>query len=704
MTASPPDDRPTRPGPAAGARLLALPRRHPVWTGLLIAIVLFLLLFDWNWFRGPLERYISGKTHREFRISDLDVSLGMTPTIRMRDLYFANADWSKSGEPMAKAKAVEFSISLRAAFDGKILVPRIALTEPDLLFEQTSDGRRNWVLSPPGAEKTQSRFRIGSLSVDKGRARYQDAKLPFSIDVGASTFDPAVQAKVKDGTARPANNRYTTRFAFKGKYHDADFSGTALTGDTLSFQQTGIDFPLKGELKAGTTDLQVEGTIADAADISAIDTDLHIQGKTLANLYPFLLLPLPATPPYDLKGHLTLKGDTYTLEKLEGKIGSTDVHGSAGYVSREPRPLLTADLHSAHLDITDLGPIIGVQTQDAGGKPVAKQSQTNTRAQAKEAQKDKAPSGRVLPSGSFDGSRLQKIDAKVKIDAKDLVVPVKLPLESLKGSLVLDDAVLTIDPLDIGFAGGKLLAQIRMDAQKPTLQTSVKVDLRRIHIDQLLPAKSAVAKGAGLLGASLQLAGPGNSIADAAAKADGRIAVAVSNGRVSALLDAASGLNGGAVIAALAGGDRDIPIRCGGVVFDVKDGKGTSKLFVIDTTQTQILGSGTFDLGTERFDITVEPLPKDAGFLSLRTPVRLYGSFATPQFELKKVPLIARAAGVVALAAVAPVAALLPLIEPGPGETTNCGKVDAEVLGARNQATGAAPPLTGPKGGAKASK
>ena len=682
---------------SVAARLGAFPRRHPIWTAILVALILLIVLFDWNWFRGPLERYITQKTQREFRISDLDVSLGLTPTIRMRDLYFANADWSESKKPMAQAKKVEFSVSLRDALQGKILVPRISLTEPDLLFEQTKDERQNWVLTKPSADKKESNFRIGSLSVDKGHLVYQDAKTPFSIDINTSTFDPQVQEKVKDADAKPSNNRYTTRFDFKGKYRDGSFTGNALTGDALSFEQTGVDFPLKGDLHAGTTHLQVEGTIADAAKISAIDVQLRIAGETLANLYPFLVLPLPATPPYELAGHLKLSGNTYALEDLKGKIGSSDIYGSGGYVNKEPRPLLTADLHSNHLEVTDLGPVVGVQTKGSGGKPDTKQSETSNRAEAKQAQRDDAHAGRVLPSGTFDGSRLQKIDADVKLDAKQLVVPIKLPLESLKGTIKLDDAVLKIDPLDIGFAGGNIIAKIMLDAEKPTIASDFKIDARRIHVDKLVPADSKIAKGAGLIGASIQLKGNGNSIADVAAKADGRLAAAVSKGRISDLLDAASGLNGGKVLAILAGGDEEIPIRCGGIVFNVKDGKGKSDLFVIDTQATQILGNGTFDLGTEKFDITVAPKPKKAGILSLRTPVRVYGTFRDPQFELEKAPLIARIGGAIALAAVAPIAALLPLIETGPGEQTDCGEVRDEVSGAQKQATGKAPAQSSPK-------
>ena len=82
-------------------------RRHPIWMGLALlvaAAVVFVALFDWNWVRPSLERYISNKTEREFRTSDLHVKLGLTPTIRMRDVYFGNAAWAKDEPAMAQVE------------------------------------------------------------------------------------------------------------------------------------------------------------------------------------------------------------------------------------------------------------------------------------------------------------------------------------------------------------------------------------------------------------------------------------------------------------------------------------------------------------------------------------------------------------------------------------------------------------------------
>jgi len=211
--------------------LARFPRRHPVWSILVIALVLLVLMFDWNWFRGPLERYISNKTQRTFRISDLHVTLGLTPTIRMRDVYFSNAPWSKE-KPMAQIETAEFSVSL-LDLPNNILIPRVALTKPDLVFERLKDDSRNWVLSDP-SNKSPSKLSISTLSVDQGTLRYVDHGQPMELNVKVSTFDPTVQDAVKDADAKPINHHYTTRYNFDGAYHGAGFSGTALTGEVLS--------------------------------------------------------------------------------------------------------------------------------------------------------------------------------------------------------------------------------------------------------------------------------------------------------------------------------------------------------------------------------------------------------------------------------------------------------------------------------------
>ncbi|WP_420223443.1 AsmA family protein [Pigmentiphaga litoralis] len=660
-------------------------KRHPIALGVLLFLILLVLVFDWNWLRHPVERYISSKTERTFTLGHLDVDLGFPTVVRLRDVYFSNADWGRK-EPMAKVGQVEFSVSLPSLFADKILMPRLAVSNADVVMEMDKEGRRNWRLSEPD-DTRPGRVRIGSLAVTDTRLRFYQYARNLEVAVDATTFDPRAADQARDGDAQPDNATFTTRYAIRGNYNDAAFAGEAIAGDTLTFQESGTPFPLKGYLEAGTTRFDVDGQIADVVNLSAIDARMKIRGETLANLYPFLLLPLPASPPYALEGHLKLNGNLYTMDELRGKIGSSDVTGSGTYEKREPRPLLTAKLSSSLLDVTDLGPLIGVSKKHDGASPPVSQSETKNRASAKA--KDAASDKRVLPTQQFQPERFKAIDAAFDLDAGKLKVPGKLPLDSLKVSLRLKDGVLKLEPFTVGMGAGAVVSRITLDASGEPMRADAQIDIKQVGLSRLLPASDKVAPSTGTLGGRISLRGTGSSVAEFAAKADGQISLAVSRGRVSNLIDAASGLNGGKVIALLAGGDEQITLRCGAALFDVKQGKGTSRVFVIDTEETQVVGDGSFDLAAERVNLTLAPQPKNPGFLSARTPLNIHGSFVSPQFDLEKKPLVARAVGAAALAVIAtPLAALIPFIETGPGEDTDCSKVWGKVPAAKSGTTG----------------
>jgi uncharacterized protein involved in outer membrane biogenesis len=138
-------------------------------------------------------------------------------------------------------------------------------------------------------------------------------------------------------------------------------------------------------------------------------------------------------------------------------------------------------------------------------------------------------------------------------------------------------------------------------------------------------------------------------------------------------------------------GDREIPLNCGATVFEVQKGKGQTTLFVLDTAQTQVIGAGAFDLAHEVFALHVEPKPKKKGLLSLRTPIDIKGTFSHAEVALDKKPLVARAGAALALAVVNPFAALLPLIETGPGKDTPSASVmrEAETANQKSSAPSA---------------
>jgi uncharacterized protein involved in outer membrane biogenesis len=67
--------------------------------------------------------------------------------------------------------------------------------------------------------------------------------------------------------------------------------------------------------------------------------------------------------------------------------------------------------------------------------------------------------------------------------------------------------------------------------------------------------------------------------------------------------------------------------------------------------------------------------------ISLRAPIYVRGTFKEPDLSVDKGTLALRAGGALALAVVAPVAAIVPLVSTGPGETSGCQALIAQAGG-----------------------
>lgn len=149
----------------------------------------------------------------------------------------------------------------------------------------------------------------------------------------------------------------------------------------------------------------------------------------------------------------------------------------------------------------------------------------------------------------------------------------------------------------------------------------------------------------------------------------------VNHGEVSQLLMEKAGLHLWEILQLKLTGDKRIALRCAVADFDVKDGLMTTNAFAFDTAVTTLLGSGNIDLVHETLNLTLNQKTKNTSLLALTTPIYVRGSFAHPSVGIDKGRAAARAAGSVALGLLSPLLALLPLIDPGPGEDSDCSQL-----------------------------
>lgn len=291
------------------------------------------------------------------------------------------------------------------------------------------------------------------------------------------------------------------------------------------------------------------------------------------------------------------------------------------------------------------------------------------------------PGGKVLPVEEFRTERWKAIDADVRYAADKIVREKTLPISKLSAHLIMKDGVITLAPLDFGVAGGTLRSTIRLDGSGKagnTIAATAKVSARHIQIKQLFPTIEQMQATVGQVNGDAQLSATGTSVAALLGSSNGEVKALVNQGTISKMLLEMAGLNVGNIVLTKLFGDKPVELNCLAADFDVKKGVMQSQVFVVDTKEAIINVSGNVNLANEGMDLTVKPETKALRLFTLRAPLYVRGTFSDPDVSVDKKTLALKAGGAAALATIAaPVAALLPLINTGPGENSDCAKLVA---------------------------
>lgn len=645
----------------------------PAVSVVIAGVVILLLLYDTNWLKYPIERIVTAQTGREFRIEgDFRMRPGWPTRVRVERVRFANPEWAIEKQ-MLQLERADFRIKLFRLLFGQVIIPEAHVLKPQVDLELGPKEANNWTLGAENEEEGGSVPVIGLLTVDHGVLKFHDPAHKTALRLKVST------------TSNAKTGKQGLVFALDGTLKNLATQAQGSGGALLSIKDKNTAYPLQARFRVGPTHGSTAGSITGLTAMTAVNLKLDVAGESLAELFPLLGVTLPPTPPYRIQGRLKHDGEYWRMHDFAGRVGDSDLSGDVDlrYGETTKRAYLTANLTSKLLDFDDLGGIIGAPVQTGAGETAsAKQTQEAAQASAKP---------RVLPDKPWNLERLRAMDADIKFTGKTIRRS-KLPLEDVKLHVKLEKGLLTADPLDFGVAGGNVISKIKADARKKLLAVDSDIRFRRIQLPLLYPENELLRQSTGLIGGRAVLKGEGNTFANLVASADGTLGLAMRGGQVSALLVEFVGLDAAEVLKYVFAGDKSVKIRCAVTSFDVRNGVMQTRSAVVDTTDTNIHMDGTVNLANEAIDLTVHPLPKDWSPLALRSPIHLRGSFKDPDVALDKKAFVKGGIAAVLAAIAGPLAALIPLIETGPGEDVDCKSlVEAAKQHARMQAL---PPAT----------
>lgn len=641
-----------------------------------ISIALWILIVGWNWARAPLQNMVADKTGRQLVIGgDLDVKLGWpAPHIIAKSVTFSNPVWAKKKQ-MLTADEVEFSVDLLKLFRSELVFPEVRLTKPAVFLELGSDGRKSWLLDLQQSDE-KARIPIGKLTLDNGVLGYDDIKQNTSIHVQLSTKSSNLASSASDSTkdislninnAKLQADSASVIFNASGLYKGAAFKADGIGGSVLSLHDEATPYPLKFDATIGKTIVKGDGNITSLLKLTAIDMQLAIHGDNLATLFQFFNVVFPDSHTYHVVGHIKHSDKLWQFDNFSGVIGKSDIAGTIQFDNNGVRRMMRGKLSCKVLDLNDLGPVIG-----------AKKTQVISKTTTDVPKTIEINNQHILPNIPFRTDRWNTVDADVTLSAESILRDKALPLEDLVVHLKMQDSVLTLDPLNFGFAGGQLNTHITLNGQQNPIQAHAKVSVRKVILSKLFPTINLAHNSVGQINGDFDLSGQGNSVDRMLATANGRVSLVVAQGKVSKLLIEKIGLHLPEILQLKIAGDKTINLNCAVADFDVKHGVMQTNALILDTEISTVIGTGSVNLNQEKLDLTLNPKTRNTSIVALSTPIYVTGTFSNPIINVNKGKIAARGLGAIALGLLNPLLALIPLLDAGPGVDSECGRIIKE--------------------------
>lgn len=397
--------------------------------------------------------------------------------------------------------------------------------------------------------------------------------------------------------------------------------------------------------------------------------NVTIEGDNLKDLADVVGASAPDTPPFNLKGALSVQSQTWSVDNLTGRMGDSDLGGLVKINLTQKKPFLTVALKSNKLDFDDLGVVFGIPVGTGKGET------TNEEQQKAKAAFDR--SARLIPDARIDFTRLAAVNADIDFEAVKVVdAPIGINAITLKGTL--KDSILDFERALVKSGSGDLDAKIKIDARKDPADTRATGTLSNVAINRVVPTDMI----RGALQGRFALSFTGSGFRQAAATTNGEAGLWSNNIELSKFATEGAGLDLGEILLLWATEDKDdpeyIPSRCLAANIAFKNGIATLQPAVIDNKDSLVAASGNVNLKTEAIDIEIYARPHDVSIGTLSGDIRIDGTLRNPGFEALNEETLLQAGIAGLLSTVTGALGLVPFVQTGGEPAAPCATLLAD--------------------------
>ncbi len=581
-------------------------------TGMIVAGVLVLGLvglaaFPWGSLKGVIQRQLTARFGRPVTIGGIERvdTFGFNPTIRITDVRIPQAAWAGTDD-FVRLREAEATFSGLALLKGAFGPRDVKARGLRLVLVRDRNGRTNW--ERPGKPKGGgSSTDLDGLTISDSVIAYRDDKQDRFVTARFAS-DPVRGIRATGtGTIRGAAVRIAVAGPSVETFQGKPWPFTAtIDGDALSITAKGrMDRPLD-------TDAMSLDVTARAADLKLIDAVIE------AGLF--------RTQPVSFSAHVRHDQPKWTVTQLKGVVGRSDFTGHVSVDKQAGRSKVDGAIVSRQFDFGDL---------------------SSNEGKAKGAALERAIGPRLVPNTRIDIGKIDTTDARMAFRIKRIVsAKGASPILSAKGVLAIDHQLLTLSDLDARLPHGRVEGKLTVDQRGDRKVPMVEINLR-LRGSSVQDLAGGGGDFSGNVSARARLKGPGATIRAAVGNANGTIGFVARDGQLPQGIAAALGFD--AARALLAKDGERAGLRCVVLKLDVTRGHGRIDPMIIDTTASQLRGTGSVVFPGETLNIRLSGAPKQHALLRLPGSAYMTGTIERPSVsippEVKSVGNIFKAIG-----------------------------------------------------------
>lgn len=573
---------------------------------LVVGIVIMLMTFNVDQYKGTIESQAKAATGRNVTIGDIDLAVSLAPAIVLTDVKVANAAWGSRPE-MVILPRIEVHTQLVPLLFGTVNLTEISAQDPDILLEIDKQGKGNWEFDVASDGSSSTPLNVSDVTVNGLKLGYRDAQTGRSADVTAKSIAVAIAGALQDMNiesleardaqaafkqAGAAGKATVAAFDMKARGKIADLGITSLEARNTALSYAGAGAPL--DVAFDTLRLGEDGKIDLAGKVSG--QDIKLSG-TLAPVAVLIAMNKAFPAKVEMEGFGLKASSDVTVEIVKG------------------RPFAKGTITIPEIDLAKFG----------GGAAAPKGD------------------GRLFPADPLPWDAVAATDSDVTLNIGKLTATNGLALTNVSLPVKAAGGRMTMAPVSAAVAGGTVTADVGLNASDKSV--ALKAQGAGFTAEGLAKAFN---KGdmvtQGPIDVNVNVRGAGNSVREIMASLDGSIIAGMGEARVRNdalnMIGADVIMQVLSVISPVGNNDPYTLARCG--VVNVQIAKGiaqTNQGIALVTDKMQLTSSGQIDLRSERLDLNVRPRATGGlgvGLGTLVQAVKVSGPLSDPGVGIDK--------------------------------------------------------------------